>query len=480
MKRTAYRFLVLLSLLFCANTGFAQDRTVLEMNRRMIFDASGILFPQGSYYHPDWTHVGPAPFPIPASLGALLPGTNHYHASGWTLTACRTGTSAWRGDAYIPPRKEPFPGSLTNWHASMQNTLDANIDFPFYPEGVGTIYFNAINGTLSEPTELSVEIATNMYSYQYGYVTNILLEQEMDGLSNNWQALDVVLLTASNITDYVRYQKRVDWRKPARLRIRRTGSVHGVYTSYTSLDNAFTQIDNICVSFPPADVIVRKQEVVFHPAYPAVGESLVARCYVDNLSDQPYALTGYSNRVVKLVYRWRYLNQMTNAWTSLTMQYVAGSGVGDNERYEVVVPAQKQVGDLEYYIECDFDGYRYRHQDYTEENYPYQSENLSPRVLRGDTSVEGGREFYARLRPYPSPYGAVSVVTGPYYDENPIPMTLVSNDVWRGMIPLADGAQTNLQFYFRGDRKYVAGSDSFDTNPVYWVEPSQALIGVVP
>jgi len=161
-----------------------------------------------------------------------------------------------------------------------------------------------------------------------------------------------------------------------------------------------------------------------------------------------------------------------------------GDGAGNNERYSVSLPVQSEVGDLEYYFTCAFDGYRYKHQDYlasdfyNKQGYFYPSENLSPRTLRGGASEPDGREFYARLRPFDSRFGKVSVVTDQH--AQPIAMTLVSNEVWRGMVPLNNGALTNVSWYFKGENAYVPGADTFSTNPVYWAEPSQASVESVP
>ncbi len=481
MKSVTQFCLFLMAVCGCALNVRAADSTGLAMDRRMLFN-HWPFSPEGSYYHPSWTHEGPAPVDFPPVRRMLLPGTNHLHETGWRLTACRTGTSAGTTGFdvnFIPPLSYSVT-IQTNWQANLQNTLDAKIESPFYPEGIGSLYFDAINVSKTAPTEITVEIATNMLEYTYlgGGVTNIMYPSESEQFSNNWQVLDVLTLHAASSNDFTRYQRLVQCRTPARFRISRTGSV---YSGMGSLDDAFTAIDNICASYPPADVIMERPAMIFEPAYPSVDQAYKVRCEVSNIGTNNNELTGYSNRVMTVHYRWRYLNQMSNAWQSASMNYVAASGVGNGERYEAVLPTEPNVGDIEYFFECNFEGYRYRHlSEYTQTTYEYTTEWLSPRILRGDASVEGGREFYTRLRPYPSPYGAVSVVTGPYYDENPIPMTLVSNDVWRGMIPLANGVQTNIQFYFRGDRKYLADSESIQTNPVYWAEPSQALIGVVP
>ncbi len=479
MKNGVKICIFLVAVLCCVCGAVAQDSTGLPIERRMLFNA-WLFLPAGSYYASDWVHEGPAPALFPVTRRMLLPGTNHYHSSGWRLTACRTGTSAGTGQNvnFIPPLS--YSAVIqTNWQASLQNTLDAKIESPFYPEGIGTLYFDAINVSPSHPTEITVEIATNMLEYIYlgGGVTNVMYPVESEQFSNNWQVLDVLSLNAASSNDFTRYQRLLQCRTPARFRIRRTGTVH---SGLISLDDAFTAIDNICASYPPADVVMEKPAVIFEPAYPAAGQACKVRCEVSNIGTNNNELTGYSNRVMTVWYRWRYLDQMSNAWQSATMSYVAASGVGNGELYEAVLPVESRVGDLEYYFVCDFQGYRYRHlESYANPPYYYTTEWLSPRTLRSDTVAEGGREFYTRLRPYPSPYETVWMVTGPYYDENPIPMTLISNDVWRGMIPIAN-VQTNLQFYFRGNRKYDAATGTVQDDPVYWAEPSQALIGVVP
>jgi hypothetical protein len=74
--------------------------------------------------------------------------------------------------------------------------------------------------------------------------------------------------------------------------------------------------------------------------------------------------------------------------------------------------------------------------------------------LRGGTPVEqAGASFTPRLRPYSSHYERFRC-DGPYYDKIPIPMTLVINDVWRGIFRWQMEVRPTCSSYFRGDRKY--------------------------
>ena len=86
----------------------------------------------------------------------------------------------------------------------------------------------------------------------------------------------------------------------------------------------------------------------------------------------------------------------------------------------------------------------------------------------------GALLFCARLRPYASRYGAMYAVTDQHAE--PIEMTLVADDEWRGMVPLHNGTVTNLSWLFKGEKIDVPGSDAFATNPVYWAEQAPAGI----
>ncbi len=491
MKRFAQWCVFFSAVLLCSQGAWAADSTMLPIERRMLFNA-WIFLPQGSYYAANWTHDGPAPSSFPAGRRALLSGTNHVHTSVsgnvtniWKLTACRTGTSAQLSTTanFISPKDYVYPALPTNWQASLQNTLDAMIETPYYPEGIGTVYFESINVSPADPTEITVEIATNMLEYVYlgGLPTNVMHESEGPNgdfvYSNNWQTLSVFTNNAAFSNDFTRYQKTLNYRQAARLRVRRTGTIAAGYGS--NLDNAFTAIDNICISYPPSDVVIRKTEAVFQPGYPSVSTNISIRCYVDNFGTNNYELTTYLKRTVKAVYRWRYLDQVVGAWQTNVMPYVSGTGdgQGNGERYEVALPAQSQVGDLEYYFICDFDGYRYKHTDYTQTGYTYLTEWLSPKTFRGGASQPDGREFYARLRPFYSRFGGVSVVTDQHAE--PIAMTLVGDELWRGMVPLNNGI-TNLAWRFQGVSEYVSGADDFSTNLVCWTEQAQAGTGVMP
>ena len=405
---------------------------------------------------PTWVHEGPA---VSGASTPLKAGTNHYHRAGWRVIACRTGTVQGRGSS-VPPL------AATNLAANMQNTLSAMIESPIYQEGIGTIYFEAINNTATN--NIAVEFATNLVSSIDAFQFAPLAPATGDWVYN-WIRLEELTLKAASTNDFTRYRKLLNHRQPAMMRIKRTDVTVG------GLDIAFAVIDNIRVSKPPADVVVYKTECPFVPGYPAVNNPVSVRCFVNNLDMN----VPTDTRTVSVFYRWRYLNQASNAWTSVSATLAdAGDGHGNNERFDAVLPPQAQVGDLEYYFVCGFTGYSYQSLDYTGLGYVYGDERPPPFTLRG---AGGNGEFNTRIRPYVSPYGALYVVAA---DTNkfpqPIPMALVGDDEWRGMVPIRSVSTTNLSWYFKGENAYVAGANTFSTNRPFWSEEAQFGVGRVP
>ena len=496
-----------------------KDRIMLFNDYPAVYPAT-LLNPEQSYYNTNWWHDAVAapghPLYTPGPL-ALLTGVNHTFTSTtddgrraiWKFTNCRLG-SPYRMDntpRVIPPANG-YDGTAigylgtpitTNWMAILRNIEGSMIETPFYPDGVGTLYFDAINVFAAPYTnQVVVQIATNMFDRYDASNIDTLYEQETERYSNCWATVSVTNVNHS-ATNLLRYQFTFNYRHAARIRIWKT-VVHGA-----DPDNFFVAVDNIRISRPPSDVRLSRPEVICNPGYPSINTGFTVRCIADNFGTNVYERTWAtggttSGRTLQLYYRWRYLDQMSNAWNSVNMSHVTnmnnsvmaatGDGFGNGEVWEGSIPAQPTVGDLEYYYVVDFKGYRYQPRDYTiaiigdpmsNPNMYWpgteHSETITPRTFRGDTSHLGGREFYVRLRPYPSSFRSISVVTGPPYSEdNPIQMTQISNGVWRGMVPVNNRSATN-SFYFKGEGEYSEGSGTgeISSKPVYWTDPSPAL-----
>jgi len=420
--------------------GTFPPETDLPDNRILLFDD-----------YDDWVHTGEAAPPKGGRI--LLDGTYHSRADGWEISQTRIGYSGYYGNV-VPPN------ALANRAGNLRNVAGAMIESPFYGDGVGTIYLEAVNG--SAPVDLHIYMATNMWDTNLWENVDIMLPEEVDGKIYNWVEIDVLNLDYATQGEFFRYYRTLNYRGAAKVRFVRQSEVDG-----RMADDQFLVIDNIRISPPPTDVVIDKTEALTNPGYPTADGDFTVRCSVSNAdTNVPTEL-----RAVFLTHRWRYLDQQVDQWKTQLMELIdPGDGNGNGELYELDIPAANQVGDIEYYFSSSFVGYVYQSPDYTELGYEYPSENLSPRELRGDAADDG--EFSIRLREYDSDYGAIYLVSDQHSE--PIKMELVGDHKWRGMVPLGGIAPTSVSWNLRAEKKYSDGSESYATNLIYWSSTSAA------
>lgn len=484
----------------------------LDTNRLILFNKWTDGTDYGDYLGGQWEHDSEATSDVSSSRlrdsyyrRYLLNGTNHVHNAGWKVIEGKTGSSAWmRGpySNYIGPQE--YMSGVTNYQANLNNTLDARVESPFYPDGIGTIYFDAVN--VNQPGEIQLEIATNMFDWvtRNVYTNYVSAQDELvvsndtgdiaHIFSNNWVSVCSTNLNAAEDTvhdseGFVRFQKTLNYHAPIRFRIRRnsvvtTNEISNGLVSYP--DAYFMAIDNIQVSSPPSDVKIEQEPLAFDPGYPTPGQRLTIRCRVSNVDTN--VPTAWEDRNVQVVYRWRYLDQSIGAWATSTMEYVPGAegddGAGNGELYTGAIPAQERVGDLEYYFVCNFDGFRFIPVDYTGLGHTYwpnsseHSESLSPRLLR-NTEQGGDREFFVRLRRYASDIGDMQI--GTTIQDEPFHMELIGDNVWRAYLPLRLLDDGTFECWMFTTNTYVAvtNADGFldhhlDTTYRCWAELAQS------
>ena len=496
-----------------------QITSKLPIDRLMLFNAWEETDPDtgeaglvdfGDYYGGGWTHLDPlAPG---RATPWLLPGTNHvfYGESEkviWEAIGARLGTYSYQAATeMIPPQEYSLANTtVTNHQAILVNVERPMITSPYYTNGIGTLYFDAINNMSEFPVEFTVEIATNMVDLMTGWPTNVMYETDqhfttIDGetgeevshhLALNWVPLSTNVVNCADTGGSVfRYQNRLLYRDPIRFRIVRTSQPES-----GAITKSYLSIDNIQVSPPPADVVIAKDEMTFIPPYPAKGQTFNIRCRVSNRDMN--VPTTHESRAVYVHYRWRYLDQQVDDFTTVLMDYIADDpqddGEGNNELYSVGLPAQEREGDLEYYFECVFDGFRFKPVDYTQTGYLYLqnspekgTESLSPRTLHAwdlaeeEIPVADRSEFARRIRDARSIYEQLYIVTDRHAD--PIEMVLMDDEVWWGWIPLNQAGVTidGFRFNFMGVGKYLEETQTVSDTPVYWAEVGQESAAVPP
>lgn len=488
MKWLPQRYVCLLVVLSIRFVAFAAaPYTTLPENRVLDFNDYALT---NNFPNPTWVHQG-VPMTGLGSYQALLRGTNHFHRTGWVFLCCRLGSAYYQSGGRAIPNKIPSSVPVapyylsTNMAANLQNNTNALIESPVFTNGIGTIYFEAINNLDTYKCQITVEICTNMQNVSTWDYIPLITSGSTNNYVYNWTNPKVVDLDIStaNSNNFVRYSQVLNIRDPAKMRIRRTGDLNS-----GSADSTFTVIDNIRVSSPPTDVVVTKSARPFEPGYPSVGTNVTVRCYVSNVDTNAPTDT----RRVKVVYRWRYLDQQIDPWRTNDMAYVSGTGTGSgnglNNLYSSDLPKYTRVGDLEYFFFCEHEGLAYQSPDltkttpailgsaavYGELGYPYRSEVLPTRVLRSG----GSSEFSVRIRPYNSVYGKLSAKTDLLPD--PIEMELCGDKQWRAMVPIAGTGTTNLTWYFKAAEEYIPGTGLVSTDFTYWAGVSGVVGGRVP
>jgi len=295
---------------------------------------------------PTWEHVGPAPSGAPTVIGGLFAGTNHYHRTGWVFQNVRMGQRNNPAAAMCVPPQIP-----SNYSANLMNTLEAAIYSPVFTNGIGTLYFEAINVASTAPVGLEVYIATNM-------VGGAALSGSMTAVNVDWQPILSTNLTATSINGFVRVMKKIEISQPVVLRIKRSTTMTG------AADNFYACVDNIRVSPSVPDIVFSGINAVVS------GGGTFVECVVSN-TPGTLNLTDHTSRDIELCYRW-FSSSVTQAWASAAMVYQTGTGTGgDGEEWKADITPTFQPGmALEYYLVYSRDTV-YRSLDYTDSSPVY-------------------------------------------------------------------------------------------------------------
>ena len=321
--------------------------------------------------------------------------TKQHGAKLWHLINCRHGNTvgvennkpkfkndqnyfSYSSSSYSIDNREISPANATTaGQIVMRNIVSdagdladtsAAVYSPCYDDGIGTIYFDAVNGwnnNIAGNYGIRVDICTNVL----GDTTHLLpptdenitritittnYEEEVEVVTTNieyyafadWQPVPFVAYKRDNTADFVReevptsginlavanggtttnfYRMVVplDLRTPARFRIRRTTRDSDMMEDGAAL----IMLDNILVSYPAMTADLRPlgfydhdrrgkqvlgQEIAFEPPFPAQTDADIrgrAEPYYYVNPGDPSADTNNFIVAANLHYRWRYLRQ---------------------------------------------------------------------------------------------------------------------------------------------------------------------------
>jgi len=427
-----------------------------------------------------WVHDNTAPG---LATPNLLRGSNHtmFKKDGtrlWDLVNCRAGSgtvinnnrnyipwsstarsisSADYGNTKIQETNAKAVGSVI-----LRNAVGACLYSPYYAEGIGTLYFDAVNAFVNAANcEIALEIATNVTeSAMVGGV-------EFASITNNYEDLDwepcpVSIFTVSsesgptNVTIqsdcetnvvvlgstlggcklFYRMRAQLNWRMPVRFRIRRLNATGG------NIDQAgLILLDNIIASFPPmgatlgrhgtdhdssltgADVLGCCGDV--NAPFLSIGQTnvlpLASFAFLTNTS----ATTAAKILNPTFRYRWRYLNQQISEWKAVPFDptTITSTSYGSTNLVGASgLDLNSGVGDLEYFFEAKVDAPYYAYRDYAYssvvptigygDGWTEQISAITNRAIYkvADALPSGGTDWFTRIREGASDYAHIRIV----------------------------------------------------------------------
>ena len=474
--------------------------------------------------------------------------TKNYGRRLWHLVDCRHGntynkgdTTAATGTPTMDSAQNYLPWSTTsrriiahNTFAArasevgqvlMRNAMDAAVYSPVYTNGVGTIYFDAVNGLTGIQSDkgenyynLVVEVATETKDGSpLSEETSHSEDEETGGtvLYGNikeWKPVQMhpvhvkgTTLTPKDATErfgldvvtgkcndefyriYVAIQDmpEIDCMKPLRFRIRRDSfnSEYGPDSRYLIL------LDNILVSYPAMTARLTTAGR-FDPArrgkqtlgwvnststpYPSLSDVKLfgqakAEYRVTDLD--PTADPSRFVVAAKMYYRWRYLDQSfmpkDKTWLSVDLN-------PSDSRFTATSPLKLPglLGDVEYWIETRFQAPYYDYTDYSGRaglkaafDAVYTEEKTIFQshltLAEGEKTAALGTDWFFRLRNGASGFEGVNLVLKGALASTNA-MELVSDGMWRALVVIPTNAAGACSFTFTGLRPEADEDGQFE------------------
>ena len=326
-----------------------------------------------------------------------------------------------------------------------------------------------------------------------------MLPLKRDGTSSfvaEQKTTDLALgITTANSSDGLyRVCVKVEERGPVRFRIRRTS--HAAIPNVNEDNGGLILLDNIIVSYPASSAdlapmgkydssrggaqTLGQESAMANVPFPSVRDdaNLVGRGLLTT-----YVSAGAPDDVdaasfvkgAKMLYRWRYLNQMSlpedGSWKVLDMTPFGGAEVGIYTTTGTL-SVTNEPGDIEfrYLLETSMPYYKYT--DYSGLGidlgglYTEEKPVVTNAMASASRLPTCGSDWFVRMREGASDWEGVEVVlSGGGYDLGTrVPMELVGDHVWRGIAQVPLGAAGDVGFLFAATNRQTAGSTEFSEN----------------
>ena len=478
-----------------------------------------------------WEHEGDSG---PAYLQNLKAGTTHRLIAGTPVEELAGATNIWEltdtflGTIYATRGLEdealrnclPYsdtsadtPGAAVN--IALRNVLGATVLSPCYTNGIGTIYFDAVNGWTrgaEDGYKLVVEVLTGEDAlaesvsdekWQAGAATlrplfrDSLVGPQFTALEETQELALSVTNGNQSADSFYRIVVPLEIKGPARFRIRRTSvPVNPDGTPMFDLNfGGFILLDNIIVSYPAMradlssygwydptkqDKQTLGYENAWNVPFPALGDELHPRAQVTFYTN-PGDVNADTNAFItsaRLHYRWRYLAQQMNPWATVALDPAslnAPDTLNIRNALGEVLP-----GDVEFWYDLRLNAPYYKFVDYAAVSgfrmSDFYSEEVGSVTNRRD-AAEGalascGTDWFVRLREGKSDYEGLDFVYFRGDAENAVTnrlaMELVGNHIWRGYLKTPTNATGTVSYRIEAMNLQEPKSTTFTNNVAYW------------
>lgn len=347
-------------------------------------------------------------------LKSEAPDTTVVSNKLWELVDCRAGSCVAAASTTSKPRNwVPWTTTSVDIDSSaklkatdytkagmisMQNTASSAIYSPLYSDGIGTIYFDAVNGWVGGTGDLAIDIATNTVdgseftrestncvwsalTFDVLYVPGPAARKASFVKDKNVSTVKLASRATSTVaasgiaaavggtggTFFYRVRANLDYRGPIRFRIRRVAPVAG----YPADSPTYLIVDNVIVSPPPVeaeftqfgkgyDESRAKQRILgwegaFTRYFAFVGKDDMSPWMKYGGKASQYfdgAPNSWTLSNVKFNYRWTYLGLDSSEWKTIDM---IKDGIRFFAKDNATVDLSEGVGDIEYYYTATID-----------------------------------------------------------------------------------------------------------------------------
>ena len=403
-------------------------------------------------------------------------------------------------------------------HLVMRNLESAMIISPCYSNGVGTVYFDAVN---AETVNAANGYALVVEKVVGDVATNVISELD----SSLWETVSLISLpvtggayptevpasvdeavlsvaTGGSDQNFYRICAPINERGLARFRIRRTKLASSYSSETLGRDSGgFILVDNILVSYPAmrADVepmgafdeSLSGKEVVGQGGAWSVPFPSVSTGDVYGRARVKYTTNVATNATIsefvssaKMLYRWRYLDQVTNDWSEVYLDaetFLSRSPLNLKAQGDEVLP-----GDIEFRYVLSLNAPYYNYVDYSGTQlglgglYTEEVSSVTNALDNASRLASRGTDWFVRLREGASDYASVWVgyAIDSVTNEQFVALDVIGSGLWRGFVPVSTnnaGKTFSYRFILRDKQTAGATEWAVNTNILYSANAATAF-----